>query len=63
MALRTINALTYEIADADFGGNDPRGRMASSHEKPSNADRAVLREVLLTDLEDHIAFESEFSHS
>ena len=60
--LPTINALTCEIADANFGGNDPRGRMASSHEKPYNADRAVLREVLLTDLEEHITFESEFSH-
>ncbi len=61
--LRTINALTCEIADADSGGNDPRGRMASSHEKPSNVDQAALREVLLTDLEEHIAFESQFSHS
>ena len=60
--LPTINAVTCEIADADFQGSDPRGRMASSHEKPYNADRAVLREVLLTGLEQHIAFEKEFSH-
>ena len=60
--LPTINAVTCEITDADFHGSDPRGRMASSHEKPYNADRAVLREVLLTGLEEHVAFEKEFSH-
>ena len=60
--LPTINAVTCEINDADFRGSDPRHRMVSSHEKPYNADRAVLREVLLTGLEDHIAFEKRFSH-
>ena len=60
--LPTINAVTCEINDADFRGSDPRNRMESSHEKPYNADRAVLREVLLTGLEDHIAFEKKFSH-
>lgn len=60
--LPTINAVTCEINDADFQGSDPRDRMESSHEKPYNVDRAVLREVLLTGLEDHIAFEKKFSH-
>lgn len=60
--LPTINAITCEVADANFGGSDPRVRMESSHEKPFNADRAVLRKVLLTGLEEHIAFEKEFHH-
>lgn len=60
--LPTIDAVTCEITDADFHGNDPRGRMASGHEKPYNADRAVLREVLLTGLEEHMAFAKNFSH-
>ena len=61
-SLPIINAVTCEINDADFQGSDPRNRMESSHEKPYNADRAVLREVLLTGLENHIAFEKKFSH-
>ena len=60
--LPTIDAVTCEVQEADFQGSDPRKRMESSHEKPYNADRAVLREVLLTGLEDHIAFEKKFSH-
>ena len=55
--LPTINAVTCEINDADFRGSDPRNRMESSHEKPYNANRTVLREVLLTGLEDQVAFE------
>ena len=60
--LPTINAVTCEITDAEFQENDPRGRMASSQDKPYNADRAVLREVLLTGLEENIAFAKTFSN-
>ena len=60
--LLTINTVTYEITDEDYHSSDPRDRIASSHEKPYNADRAVLREVLLTGLDDHTAFEKTVSH-
>ncbi|KAL8719438.1 MAG: hypothetical protein Q9225_003561 [Loekoesia sp. 1 TL-2023] len=59
--LPTIDAVSCNITQANFGASDPRKTMEASEHKPYNADRAVLREVLLAGLEDHIVFEKEYS--
>jgi 2-polyprenyl-6-methoxyphenol hydroxylase-like FAD-dependent oxidoreductase len=57
-----INPVTCEFAAANFGGNNPQGKIKASGEKPYTVDRAVLRDVLTTGLHDYISYGKEYSH-
>ena len=54
--LPTIEAQSCEISAAYFGGNDPQRRITQDSQKPYTVDRGILREVLLTGLDSHIAY-------
>lgn len=58
-----INAVTCEFTAANFGGHNPQSRIAQSDQKPYTVDRSILREVLLTGLEEHITYRKEYTHS
>jgi 2-polyprenyl-6-methoxyphenol hydroxylase-like FAD-dependent oxidoreductase len=60
--LPNINAVTCEVTAANFGGNNPQGRISQSNQKPHTADRAIMREVLLTGLDKHITYGKEYTH-
>lgn len=60
--LPNINALTCEITVVNFGADDPQGKMNQSDQKPYTVDRAVLRQVLLTDLDEYIVYGNRYSH-
>ena len=60
--LPNINALTCEVTAANFGGNNPQGRISQSEQKPYTVDRGILREVLLTGLDNHITYGKEYKH-
>lgn len=60
--LPNINAVTCEVTAAEFGANNPQGRIAQSDEKPYTVDRSVLRQVLLTGLDDYVEYRQEYSH-
>lgn len=61
-SLPNINAVTCEITAVNFGANDPQGKVTQSDQKPYTVDRAVLRQVLLTGLDEHIAYGIKYSH-
>ncbi|KAL9126602.1 MAG: hypothetical protein Q9175_007891 [Cornicularia normoerica] len=60
--LPNINAVTCEVIAANYGGNDPQGKLVHSAQKPYTADRAVLRQVLLTGLDQYIIYGIEYTH-
>ena len=60
--LPNINALTCEVIAANFGEHNPQSRISQSDQKPYTVDRGVMREVLLTGLEDHITYGKEYTH-
>ena len=61
-ALPNINAITCEATAANFSGNDPQAKVVHSAQKPYTADRAILRQVLLTGLDDYITYGIEYIH-
>ena len=60
--LPNIDAVTCEITAANFGANNPQGKIAQSDQKPYTVDRSVLRQVLLTGLDNYIEYGKEYSH-
>lgn len=60
--LPNIDAVTCEITAANFGANNPQGKIAQSDQKPYTVDRSVLRLVLLTGLDNYIEYGKKYSH-
>lgn len=60
--LPNINAVTCEVTAANFGGHNPQSRISQGDQKPYTVDRGILREVLLTGLEQHITYRKEYTH-
>ena len=61
-SLPIIDAVTCEITAVNYGANDPQGTVTQSDQKPYTVDRAVLRQLLLTGLDEYIAYGKEYSH-
>ncbi|KAI4123050.1 MAG: hypothetical protein LQ338_005474 [Usnochroma carphineum] len=60
--LPNIDAVTCEITAANFGANNPQGKIAQNDQKPYTVDRSVLRQVLLAGLDDCVEYGKEYSH-
>ena len=60
--LPNIDAVTCEITVANFGAKNPQGKIAQSDQKPYTVDRSVLRQVLLTGLDNYVEYGKEYSH-
>ena len=60
--LPVINAVTCGATVTKFGENDPQAKVTQSAQKPYTVDRAVLRQTLLTSLEEYITYGKEYTH-
>ena len=57
-----INAFSCKHIPVQFGGNNPQSKLIQEKRKPYTVDRGILREILLTGLDQKITYEKVYTH-